>query len=58
MGELEPDERKLIVLRYMENMTQTEVAKRFETSQVQISRYEKKILKKMRERYLQPKQKK
>ncbi len=55
MGELEPDERKLIVLRYMENMTQTEVAKRFETSQVQISRYEKKILKKMRERYLSTK---
>ncbi len=50
--ELEPEEREIIVLRYMENMTQTEVAKRFCTSQVQISRYEKKILKKMRERYL------
>lgn len=56
--ELEPEEREIIVLRYMENLTQTEVAKRFHTSQVQISRYEKKILKKMRERYLAPVQKK
>lgn len=58
LEELDPKEREIIILRYMENMTQTEVAERFETSQVQISRYEKKILKKMRERYLQPKQKK
>lgn len=56
--ELDESEREIILLRYMENMTQTEVAKRLGTSQVQISRYEKKILKKMRERYLQPKQKK
>lgn len=51
MEELEPKEREIIVLRYMENLTQTEVAERMNTSQVQISRYEKKILKKMRERY-------
>lgn len=51
MEELEPKEREIIVLRYMENLTQTEVANRMNTSQVQISRYEKKILKKMRERY-------
>lgn len=55
LEELEPKEREIIVLRYMENMTQAELARRFDTSQVQISRYEKKILKKMRERYLQPK---
>lgn len=56
--ELEPQEREIIVLRYMENLTQTEVAKRLNTSQVQISRYEKKILKKMRECFLSPVKKK
>lgn len=56
--ELEPKEREIIILRYMENLTQTEVANRLDTSQVQISRYEKKILKKMRECYLAPVQKK
>lgn len=51
MNELEPEEREIILLRYMENRTQTEVAKQLGTSQVQISRYEKKILKKLREKY-------
>lgn len=51
MNELEPEEREIILLRYMENRTQTEVANRLGTSQVQISRYEKKILKKLREKY-------
>ncbi len=51
LTELEPKEREIIILRYLNNMTQTEVAQRLGTSQVQISRYEKKILKKMRERY-------
>ncbi len=58
MVSLEPKEREIIILRYMENMTQTEVAKRFCTSQVQISRFEKKILRKMRENYFAPVQKK
>lgn len=58
MVELEPSEREIIVLRYMENLTQTEVAKRMNTSQVQISRYEKKILLKMRELYYCGSQKK
>ncbi|MBE5885143.1 MAG: SigB/SigF/SigG family RNA polymerase sigma factor [Lachnospiraceae bacterium] len=48
LTELEPREREIIVLRYMDNLTQTEVAERLNTSQVQISRYEKKILKKMK----------
>lgn len=52
LGELDGREREIIVLRYMENLTQTEVAMRLNTSQVQISRYEKKILQKMRECYL------
>lgn len=58
MEELEPKEREIIVLRYMENLTQTEVANRMNTSQVQISRYEKKILKKMRDKYFACNQKK
>lgn len=49
--ELEPKEREIIILRYIENRTQTEVAKQLNTSQVQISRYEKRILAKMRERF-------
>ncbi len=58
LGQLEPAEREIIVLRYMENLTQSEVAKRLKTSQVQISRYEKKILRKMRECYFVSAQKK
>ncbi len=58
IDELEPKEREIIVLRYMDNLTQTEVAQRLDTSQVQISRYEKKILKKMRDRYFNSNQKK
>lgn len=45
---LEPDERKLIYMRYFKNMTQTQVAKKLGVSQVQVSRMEKKILKIMR----------
>ncbi|MCI9546663.1 MAG: RNA polymerase sporulation sigma factor, SigF/SigG family [Lachnospiraceae bacterium] len=45
---LEPDERRLIYMRYFRNMTQTQVAKKLGVSQVQVSRMEKKILKIMR----------
>ena len=45
---LEPDERKLIYMRYFRNMTQTQVAKKLGVSQVQVSRMDKKILKIMR----------
>nr|WP_294668141.1 SigF/SigG family RNA polymerase sporulation sigma factor [uncultured Blautia sp.] len=47
LEKLEGEERKLIVFRYFQDMTQTEVAKRLGISQVQVSRMEKKILKKM-----------
>jgi len=40
----------LIRLRYFEDKTQMEVARALGMSQVQVSRYEKKILKKMRGR--------
>lgn len=48
---LEPKERELILLRYLRNKTQTEVASLLSMSQVQVSRYEKKILLKLRNQY-------
>ena len=47
---LHEEERMLIRLRYFEDKTQMEVASALGMSQVQVSRYEKKILKKMRGR--------
>lgn len=44
------DERKLIVARYYQEMTQQEVSKLLGISQVQVSRNEAKILKKLRTR--------
>jgi RNA polymerase sporulation-specific sigma factor len=45
---LEEKERDLIQMRYYENMTQTQVAEKIGISQVQVSRMEKKILKRLR----------
>lgn len=45
---LEPDERKLIYLRYFQEETQVSVAKKMGISQVQVSRMEKKILERLR----------
>jgi len=45
---LEKDARQLIYLRYFANKTQTEVGRVLGISQVQVSRMEKKILKKLR----------
>ena len=50
MDELGEDERRLITLRYFQDKTQVEVAKKLGVSQVQVSRMEKKILIRMRER--------
>lgn len=44
LRDLEPKERKLIVLRFFYDRTQTQVAKELGMSQVQVSRLEKKIL--------------
>ena len=49
LEKLEREEKRLIVFRYFQDMTQTEVAKKMGMSQVQISRMEKRILKKLRE---------
>lgn len=43
-------ERELIVRRYFENQTQTQIAHALNISQVQVSRMEKKILKQLREK--------
>lgn len=53
MEEMDETERRLIELRYFEEVTQSEVAKQLGTSQVQVSRMEKKILQKLRKRVLQ-----
>lgn len=51
IGQLGKKEREIILRRYYENQTQTEIAKALNISQVQVSRLEKKILKQMRERF-------
>ncbi|MDF2878462.1 MAG: polymerase, sigma 28 subunit, SigF [Clostridia bacterium] len=43
-----PLEKQIIMLRYFEDRTQTEIASLLDISQVQVSRIEKRILKKMR----------
>lgn len=48
--ELPERERKIIVLRYFRDMTQSEVAKSIGVSQVQVSRLETKIIKNFREK--------
>lgn len=50
LGELPPRDRELIRMRYFQNKTQTEIAEILGISQVQVSRLEKKILIRMRER--------
>lgn len=46
---LSEDEQEVIRLRYFEEQTQVQVAKRLGMTQVQVSRAEKRILKKLRE---------
>lgn len=48
LGRLETEERKLIYMRYFQDMTQTEIARQLHISQVQVSRMEKRILKKLK----------
>ncbi|MBR2619354.1 MAG: sigma-70 family RNA polymerase sigma factor, partial [Firmicutes bacterium] len=48
--ELEDRERQIIVLRYFKDMTQQQIAKVMDISQVQVSRIEKKVLLRMREK--------
>lgn len=46
---LEPEEQRLIQLRYFEDKTQSETGKLLGISQVQVSRQEKRILEKLKE---------
>ena len=48
IGTLTPEERRLIYLRYFQEKTQMQIAKELGISQVQVSRVEKRILKKMK----------
>lgn len=49
MRQLQPEEQKIITLRYYYERTQTQTAKSLGISQVQVSRIEKKVLVKMRQ---------
>ena len=49
IARLLPIERELITMRYFEDLTQTEIAKALDISQVQVSRIEKRILRKMKD---------
>lgn len=51
---LSDEERNLINLRYFNDLTQTEIAKILGTNQVQISRKEQKILKKLKNNLCKP----
>lgn len=46
---LDPREQKIVNMRYIEELTQSDTALKIGVSQVQVSRFEKKILKKLRE---------
>ena len=50
INNLEQREKQIIVLRYYKEKTQSEVAKMLGISQVQISRIEKKVLEKMKQK--------
>ena len=50
LEKLEGDERKLIYLRYVKNLTQGQIAEHMNMNQVAVSRMEKKILETLRRR--------
>lgn len=52
VGELEPRDRSLIVLRFFKSLTQTKTAEALGMTQVQVSRREKKILQELRGKLL------
>ncbi|MCD8053062.1 MAG: SigB/SigF/SigG family RNA polymerase sigma factor [Lachnospiraceae bacterium] len=52
-AELPENEKRLISLRYLDGRTQVQVAQELGISQVQVSRTEKKVLKKMRQRWFE-----
>ena len=52
MKELSPEEKELIQYRYFQGKTQQEIAGILHISQVQVSRLEKKILRRLREQII------
>ena len=50
LNQLEPKERQIIILRYFEDKTQSDIAKKMGISQVQVSRIEKKVLLRIRKK--------
>ena len=50
IGTLDVKSRQIIILRYFKDKTQVQVAKMLGISQVQVSRIEKKVLSKMKEK--------
>lgn len=53
INNLTPKEKKIIILRYFRDYTQGDIAKLLGVSQVQISRIENKIIKKIREKFIE-----
>ncbi|MBR5520550.1 MAG: sigma-70 family RNA polymerase sigma factor [Oscillospiraceae bacterium] len=53
ISELDKEEKKIIYLRFFKNMTQAATAQKLGKTQVQISRKERKIILKMRKRFLE-----
>lgn len=53
LGQLPPNDRKLVYLRYFGNRTQTQTAEVLGMTQVQVSRREKKILQGLREQLIE-----
>ena len=51
LAKLQPREQKIVILRYFRDMTQGEIARKLGVSQVQVSRLENRILKKLKELY-------
>lgn len=51
LGKLESSDRKLLYMRYFQDQTQTQIAEQLGVSQVQVSRMEKRILKRLRSLY-------
>lgn len=52
LNSLEEDEKEIIKYRYIDDLTQGEVAKKLKMNQVKVSRLEKKILNKLKEKML------
>lgn len=51
LSELKPNEKKIIILRYFKERTQSQIAKMLGISQVQVSRIEKRILQDLKSKY-------